>query len=340
MSLKRNKFYGALQTDNNINFKGFCKKISSTKTFNIDVFIDSTKIATINANKNYPAISGLYEIYEPEGFCFDYQIPDSFIGKKSLIEFKDERGNNLLNSPTFTLNSETENYNEYLFNYNINKPIKNNEGKGSFTKNVISFMANDINLNNSNFINYIKVLRTILPDTKFKVFYFNEKQKQLFKNCFIEDMEKYDLLIPKNSLDITRETEIFIGLDSYLSKNIIRSLSKNNNHLIIISYPSDSKLLQTSLCKLNSVDNKDYEVLVNAGIKKDSIKISNNKYILAAWHCFFEKNNISYTLNPKITLQNYLKDIVVLVLNNTSCKKHMIHVSTYYYKMHDFFNEN
>ncbi len=96
---KNSNVYGAIKTNDFINYIGFCKQINSTTIQRVEVFINNQKVDTITANETNREIENLYEVFDTIGHCLSYQLPDEYINKQCVIEFKNELEEHLLNSP-------------------------------------------------------------------------------------------------------------------------------------------------------------------------------------------------------------------------------------------------
>lgn len=214
------KIYGAVNTDSYITFNGFCKKIYSSEQQKIQVFIDGNLIDTIEANKSINEIEEKYDIYDTNGFCFEYSVPKEYIGEKHVLEFKTEDDHQLLHSPSFTANESSPKYNEYMFSESILENIDYEESKNIFKKNIFAFFASTENLKSKEFINYIAELHKIYSNCKFKVFYFEKKDKFLAEKIFLFLKDDVEFLIPKNINSLASEIEIFLlsKKDKYLAK--------------------------------------------------------------------------------------------------------------------------
>lgn len=334
MSKKEQKAYGAIETDNYILFNGFFKKIYSNNHQKLNVLVDGEKIDTIIANENISVINDKYEIYDTKYFCFSYELPTKYIGEKHQLEFISEDGKQLLNSPLITLDKNDPKFNEYYFFYNLNRPLKKEVIKNTYTKNAIGFLAIEENLENKCFIKFIKRLYKKFPQICIKAFYFNEKQKNAIQNIFINESNRIQLIIPQNTYnDIANEIEVFIGLTGKILSNIVKGLLKYNQNIILVLYAIDEELAHTKLTEFMTVDNDELEDLRSLGILDNDIKRCNNKFLITAWDDFFKKNTVNYNFNHELTIEEYFIDILQLSFKYPVCKKYLIKLNSLYYKI-------
>lgn len=206
-SSERNaKIYGAVETETFITFEGFCKKIYHTEQQKVEVFIDNEKIDTILANQKISNIEDTYEVFDTEGFCFTYKLPQKYIGKKHKLEFKNIDGEQLIHSPFSTIDVTNEKYNEYCFLESLKEPIDEEKIKDLYCPNCIGFLATGENLEDMEFVEYIKKLMVRFPDVQFKGFCFTVYQskqlEQLFKNLTI--------ITPTSFINVLEHIELFI----------------------------------------------------------------------------------------------------------------------------------
>lgn len=210
-SSERNaKIYGAVETETFMTFEGFCKKIYNTEQQRVEVFIDDEKIDTILANQKISNIEDTYEVFDTEGFCFTYKLPQKYIGEKHKLEFKTIEGEQLIHSPFSTIDISDEKYNEYFFLESLKEPIDEEKIKDLYCPNSIGFLATEKNLNDINFVEFIKNLSYKFPDTNFVVFYLSLSLKQLVLEIFSNQIH-FTYIPLVNIYTITSNIEIYIN---------------------------------------------------------------------------------------------------------------------------------
>lgn len=243
---KNSKSYGVLHTENYFSFLGFCKKVNSDETQKVDIYLDDILIDTIIANKHLQKIEDIYDL---EGFGFEYILPNKYIGQKSVISFKNhEIQENLQNSPYELINSNNYNFNEVNFIHSLSCTSHKEKIETSYYKNTVSFIAIKENIDNLHFVEYIHSLAKKFPILKFKIFYFNKEQKQDAEKTF-EKIKNKDFIIPKRIEDISTNSEIYIhnylsDFTSTFSKQFYwntRELIKIENKLFIIDLTDNYK---------------------------------------------------------------------------------------------------
>lgn len=240
-SERNTKIYGAVETETFITFEGFCKKIYNTEKQEIEVFIDDKKVDKILANQKIPTIEDTYEVFDTEGFCFTYKLPKEYIGEKHKLEFKTIDGEQLIHSPITTLNTSDEKYNKSCFIESLNEPI-NEEKFVDIYGSDIGFFGIEENLNDKDFIDYIKELNIRFSSTVFKAFCFNDDQVKLIKSIF---GDTFKILKVVSIDDILNSIGIYLCNGNYNNDYIIYQKIKTFIYPIYINieylYKSFSK---------------------------------------------------------------------------------------------------
>lgn len=250
-SVQRNaKIYGAVETETNMSFTGFCKKIYNTTQQKIEIFIDDKKIDSILANKKITEIEEKYEVFDTDGFCFTYKLPKEYISEKHKLEFKTINGDQLVHSPVITLDTNDEKYNESSFIESLNEPIDKDKFKDMYCPNSIGFLATEENLEDKEFVNYIKELMIRFPNVEFKIFYFTENVKQLSKNLFSNKQIKY--ILPENIYDVASNIEVYLSnAKSLLDSKLFYKLRINIKYLYCVWINPDIQKTSIQKYELN-----------------------------------------------------------------------------------------
>ncbi|MGH2307430.1 hypothetical protein ACRCD8_06625 [Aliarcobacter sp. ERUVET-8] len=215
--IQTGKTYGVLHTESFFSFLGFAKKVGSDKTQKIDVFLDDKLIDTIEANEFIQKIDDMYDV---ESKAFTYNLQIKYIGQKSTISFKNhDSGEELLNSPYTLIDKNHEDFNEAKFLHSLSEPLSE-ELKNTYKPNCVGFLATKENLENEEFMRYIKELIGRFPDVEFNGFCLNTKEmielKELFKNSI-------NLKYISTIQELINETKTFIYLPNSNIQNTIVS---------------------------------------------------------------------------------------------------------------------
>lgn len=264
--LKNAKTYGVLHTENYFSFLGFSKKVNSDEVQKVDVYLDDELIDTIIANKHLQKIEDIYEL---EGFGFEYILPNEYIGKKNVISFKNHKTQeNLQNSPYELINLDSYNFNEANFIHSLSSHISKEKIETIYRKDTVSFIAIKENIEDLHFIKYIHSLAKKFSILKFKIFYFNKEQKQDAEKVF-EEIKNKEFFIPKKLEDISINSEIYIhnyilDFTSTFSKQFYwntRELIKIENKLFVIdltdTYKQSNKNSDINLICENTINFND-----------------------------------------------------------------------------------
>lgn len=258
--IQLDKTYGVLHTESFFSFLGFAKKVGSDEIQKIDVFLDDKLIDTIEANEFIQKIDDMYDV---ESKAFTYNLQIKYIGQKSTISFKNhDSGEELLNSPYTLIDKNHEDFNEAKFLHSLSEPLSE-ELKNMYKPNSIGFLATKENLEDEEFMNYIKELVVRFPDVEFKGFYFNRNEKILLEELNIENF------LISNITQITEKINLFIQTLKHI--NLVPFLIKQNIYYIWFI----NEAYNSNLTVYNYDSNKDPYNFKSFNYK-DTEKISDN----------------------------------------------------------------
>jgi hypothetical protein len=185
----------------------------------IDVWLGNTKIDTITC-KDMKAHNGRVFDVEMRGILYD--VPDLYLEESSKIIFKKADTQEIL-PPDFirVIERTDDSYNEYYFAQNISNPIDEEKIKVLCKQNNIGFLVTKENLEDQDFVKYIKVLLIKFPTLNFKAFYMTTRQKQILENIFSTDITKIECIKLLDIYDIPTRVKVFVctnhtPFDSYL----------------------------------------------------------------------------------------------------------------------------
>lgn len=284
-SVQRNaKIYGAVETETFITYTGFCKKIYDTEQQEIEVFIDDKKIDVVPANQKISNIEDTYEVFDTEGFCFTYKLPEKYIGEKHKLEFKTKDGEQLVHSPIITMDENDSKYNESCFLESLNEPIDEEKIKDTCCPNSIGFLATEENLEDEEFVGYIKELMNIYTEMKFSLIYFKSIEKNKIENIFKNYINKITLIIPNHLSELSNSVEFYIH-NSELNKK--QPAFTRIFEILIYKYPNIFSFQFFSNYKKKTI--KEQNQLYN-----DHPIMKNPKFF--GLEKSFEENNLFYTV--------------------------------------------
>ena len=318
ISKKDAKQYGAVHIDNYIDFIGFCKNVDNSDDIcDVDIFIDGKIIDTVKANQNIKKMNLLYDI---DGFAFSYILDEQYFKKQHTIEFKSKNNDNLVNSGIKTICKNDKHFNEYKFLHSLNN-IDENKLETLYTKNIVGFIADEDNLNDKEFIEYIKQLYTKFPQVRFKAFYFTTEQKQLINNVFVNEINRFELTIPTNIYEVSSQIEVYIFNNSF---------PENFRKLFVLfkRYASNIGAIQVIQSNkqhtLKSLKGSNHPLLSNPEYfgytRNDVIKSDENIFTLFYKDLLFENLNVTLDLNTN-AYDFYYFDCVEYILKNENIKK-------------------
>lgn len=325
--------YGIVYRTENYSFTGFSKNIKkNNKDSKIDIYLNNQKINTISSNNSNEHLEVIYDLNE-SNLCFDYSLEDKYVEEELTIGFKFSESNvELENSPIKIVNPS---FKGYLFDNSLHQTIEKNKIKDLYNKNTIGFFATEEKLQNENFINFIKTLHKELPETRFKGFYVDDKQKTEIKKIFSKEIDRIDLHSPSNLYDVAKEIEILIDIDTKLSPLIVKGILSYNKNILLILFPFTEEFTNKKLKELPSMDNDNKIVLEKLGASDDFIKKTKEPFLVAVWENFFIKNPLEKEFTYDISIEEYLLKIIELSLKQSSYKNYLININFLYYKINE-----
>jgi len=138
------------------------------------------------------------------------------------------------------------------------KDIDEDSLKNLYCKDAIGFLATDENLEDEDFISYIKQIYVKFPNVTFKVFYFNINQKKLVKEIFENEKDRFKFLIVEDIYTICKEIEIYLHNNSSYYLFEFYEIMKDNKFINTIDF--NSKYINT---KISYFSGKNHPYLEN-----------------------------------------------------------------------------
>ena len=219
------KSYGVLHIENFFSFTGFCKKVNSNEIQKVDIYLNDEFIDTILADKKLQKIEDIYDI---NGFGFTYVLPNKYIGSKESISFKNHQTQeNLQNSPYKLITKNHPKFNEMAFLNSLESPI-NEESTDFYYQDGIGFLATKENLEDEEFMDYIKELFIRFPSINFYGYSFYENNGDFYNNILInkvDDLKKKVRILVVNNIKSKYDRIIY---DSYHSNMAVVGFAGTN----------------------------------------------------------------------------------------------------------------
>ncbi|MBU1216501.1 DUF115 domain-containing protein [bacterium] len=209
----------------------------------IDVYLENEKIDTIVC-ENFTATNGRVFDVDVRGILYD--VPDAFQDKIDTISFRDAKSQTELPAAFVSVFSrDDEKYNELSFVRSLEEPVDEEKIKDLYCKNSIGFLAIKENLEDEDFMAYVKELRERFPDITFKAFYFNSEQK----NKVMENLKNYqiDYIGIKDIYELAESVEVWISnsKSTFKVKRIYEVFLCQNPNIFTLNYThNDLSLLE------------------------------------------------------------------------------------------------
>ncbi|DAB29040.1 MAG TPA: hypothetical protein CFH84_11545, partial [Sulfurimonas sp. UBA12504] len=171
----------------------------------IDVYVENEKIDTIEC-QNFTAQKGRVFDVDMRGILYD--VPNEYLDKSDKIVFKDAKNDNVLPEAFVSVFSrDDEKYDELSFVRSLEEPIDEEKLKEFSFKDAIGLLGTEKNLEDKDFVYFVKLLEQQKYGVPFVIFCFNAAQKQKAKEIYGEEVE---IVFPKNIEDIMKNVSIFL----------------------------------------------------------------------------------------------------------------------------------
>lgn len=298
------KTYGVLHTESYFSFLGFAKKVGSDETQKVDVFLNDKLIDTIEANEFIQKIDDMYDI---ENQAFSYNLPFKYIdGVKHQISFKYHNSSEeLLNSPYILIDKNHEDFSEAKFMHSLSEPISE-EMKNMYKPNSIGFLATKENLEDEEFVNYVKDIKGRFPDARFVGFCFQKPNDDFVEYIKIKDVKD----IVSNACVIIVNPHLPTNI---LDRNIIQKQFQLPNVLISVLDKSNHKKLIKDIKFINLV-NKIKKNLNAFNLNNKDINGISENHLLMILKSFEKTLNLKFIDKNKL-LELNLVDIQKIYIN-------------------------
>jgi hypothetical protein len=313
---KEPKIYGAVESDSYVTFTGFCKKIYDTAQQSLDVYIDEKKIATLLANEKIADIENKYEVFDTNGFCFTYKLPQEYIGQKHKLEFKTKDGEQLLHSPIVTICPEHPFYNEWLFVENLNKSITTEKSQNVEGSKSIGFLLTDESQTDLKFLNFIKDLRNKFPNTIFRGFCFNELQKRTISTMG----SNINISIVSTPQDCILSTDVLLYSSYFKEWKKLAKYILRNSLTVPISYDGEQRKIKLSTFTFENIE--------KFGFSKEEELLSGQNVFKLLYLNSFEKYSYIFDIEQNSTTE-LIFDSIKLAINYPEFKERLHKVTSY-----------
>jgi hypothetical protein len=307
------KCYGAVHIDNYLSFIGFCKKVYSDEVCKVDVFLDDEKIDTILCDKTVDKIEQIYEI---GSHCFKYELDDKYFDKRHMLSFKCD-GEELLHSPIETISKDDEKYNEYKFLHSLEN-TNYDELKDMYKPNSIGFLATRENLEDEEFVGYIKYISDNFRDSAINCFYYSGSPKS---NKILKNIKNIEYINISSIKDMVENMEIYIQNSNIQNNKLREILLTNFDNIFCIVYNKD--IFELTLKEHSNMsmkkgfpyfDNPTYFGFTD----KEITKSNGNMHSLINFNFF----GIDFDIDINQSTKDYLNFNIYNVINNKEYKRY------------------
>lgn len=238
----------------------------------IRVYVDDKEIDVLHVDHTDALINNLFDLKQ---ICINYKLDEKYAGKTDKLKFYYSDESESFKVEIHMPSREDKHYNEFTFNNSLVAAIDKKRIENLYEKDAIGFLAVEENLEDEDFMNYIKELMARFSQVTFKAFYLNQEQKQLIGEVFEKRIETFKLF---NIVDLANNSEIFITRNSYQFDMQLYNLILDNFHNIyVVNYePSIRETLLNDFD--NTFANRSIELAEKYGFEVDMKKLKKSNF--------------------------------------------------------------
>lgn len=158
----------------------------------IDVYAGDKKIDSFTTKELQPELGRVFDV-DMRGILYD--VPDAYQTQLNTVAFRDAKsGDELPRAFVDIIKRDDAKYNELSFMKSLEEPIDEESIKDMYIPNVIGFLATEENLEDEEFVGYMKQLMSDFPMYSFKAFVFNAEKKEFVYQMFGNEVLKVDVI--------------------------------------------------------------------------------------------------------------------------------------------------
>ncbi|MCD6258803.1 MAG: motility associated factor glycosyltransferase family protein [Helicobacteraceae bacterium] len=173
----------------------------------IDVYCEDERIDSFGCSDMKASLGRVFDV-DMRGILYD--VPDTYQEKIDAIYFKDAKtGEELPQAFVDVIARDDEKYNELSFMKSLQEPIDEEKIKDLYCPNAIGFLATRENLEDEEFVGYIKELMLDFPLYHFKALIFNDQMKVNVLNIF--ENTCMQICVINNVADMIENIEVYVS---------------------------------------------------------------------------------------------------------------------------------
>ncbi|MCK9224212.1 MAG: hypothetical protein M0Q02_03955, partial [Candidatus Muirbacterium halophilum] len=312
---KDDQEYGVVESEYGITFIGYYKKSDSNDVYDIDVYIDGSRIETLKADKKLKKVKDTFDV---DGNGFEFILEDKYLQESHLLEFKESKSNKLLmDGSVKTISMQDKKFSELRFMDSLGH-VDAEKIKDMYYPNAIGFLATEENLEDVEFMGYIKGLMVRFPEVEFKGFCFDENVKREFLG-----LDNIKFITIRNVKDIFQKVEIFISNHMLTGKYLEVFLKLVYTSEAIYTTAFDIK---RKFVNIDTYDNTNHVIIENYklfGYSKEEVEIMNFNIVKVSIYSIFKELGQEQFIDfSTLNLFDFFHfQVIDFILKNKSLKK-------------------
>ena len=281
----------------------------------IRIYVDDKEINTLHVSHDDALMNNIFDIKQ---MCIDYASDEKNKAIANELKFYYSDKAQSFKNEVYMPKRNDMHFNEFAFNNSLESTVDKKRLKGLYEKDTMGFLATEENLNDKEFMDYIKELMVRFAQLRFRAFYINESEKKIVEEKF----SKLELCCVTDIRNLSANVEIFIS-NRAVQINAIKvemALSYSDSVFILVY---DPRILKMNLRDFDLLCQKNYNPYISdyeaLGLK-GNYQSSPIKTVLFE---LFKKKEEEFEFDI-LSVKDYYDQLIMEALMNRENKKVLI----------------
>jgi hypothetical protein len=142
--------------------------------------------------------------------CIDYLLDEAHREIANNVKFFYSNAEKSFEVEVHMPRKDDAHFNEFAFKNSLEATIDKEKIENLYEKGAIGFLATEENLEDEEFMNYIKELMVRFPEIIIKPLCFSYAQRLIIKHIFVSELDRIKILNIKNIYMLANEIEVYI----------------------------------------------------------------------------------------------------------------------------------
>jgi hypothetical protein len=295
----------------------------------IRVCVNNEEIEILNVNHSDELTNNIFDLKQ---FRINYELDAKYTGQENKLKFYYSDENQSFKVEIHMPTRNDTHFNEFVFKNSLKATIDKKRLENLYEKNAIGFLATEENLEDEDFVNYIKELMVRFSWLTFRAFYFNDEQKQKVESIFILQ-SSLEVMGIKDIYELTSKIEILVLPSKDELSMVSKAIIQNCSYQFIHFYIQDQKLNMKKIVDFSPLipSSFQYEFLIQMGVSEKKIEESGYNLYIAWFSDIYESAANSF--NEELEFYEFSLGLLNLTLTNKKIKDFMIKSQKKYYEL-------